>query len=326
MQRAWFVLGMAAVLAGPALPAQQRVEPVCEARLDSDPCQKSIDLFRYLNTQFGTLIAGGNATLGQGGSLGGLGHVSFGVRVNMLQASVPVVSGVAASADVAGPPPTAHYPTTSKYVAFPEVDAAVGLFRGFPIGLTYIGGVDGLLSASYLPSFEAGGMSVSNSVGVVRFGFGGRIGVLQETMLTPGISVSYFERRLPKATIGATVSPTETYDIQGVDLSAKSWRVVASKTILGFGLAAGFGRDYYNASARISYNVEGFVPPAPINAGASSTRTNIFGDLSVNLIPLIKFVGEVGRVSGGSVVTYNTFDRNANDARWYGSIGARLVF
>lgn len=322
MRRAWFVLGLAVVLAAPTLSAQQGVDPVCQGRPDGDACQKAVDLFQYMNTQLGTLIAGGNATLGQGGSLGGLGHVSFGVRANMIQASVPVVTTMSASPTIQ----RSNYATTNSYVAFPEVDAAIGLFRGFPIGLTYIGGVDALLSASYLPSFQAGGVAVSNSVGAFRFGFGGRIGLLQETMLTPGISVSYFERRLPKASIAATVSPDETYDIQGVDLSAKSWRVVASKSFLGFSLLAGIGRDYYDASARISYDIAGFVPDGPIGAGANPTRTNLFADLSVNIIPLVKLVGEVGRVSSGSVPTYNTFDRNANDARWYGSVGARLVF
>jgi hypothetical protein len=127
-------------------------------------------------------------------------------------------------------------------------------------------------------------------------------------------------------TIQASASNTASFGVQGLDLRAKSWRVVASKSIIAFGLAVGFGRDYYDANANLTYNVNGVQPTAPIQASESPTRTSMFGDLSFNLIPFIKFVGEVGRVSSGSVTTYNTFDRNANDARWYGSVGAHLVF
>ncbi|HJP60006.1 MAG TPA: hypothetical protein VJ865_08400, partial [Gemmatimonadaceae bacterium] len=58
-------------------------------QVSQDACQKAIDLFRYLAPQLGTSIAGGNATLGQGGNLGGLGHFSAGLRVNAVQGSLP---------------------------------------------------------------------------------------------------------------------------------------------------------------------------------------------------------------------------------------------
>ncbi|HEY7877014.1 MAG TPA: hypothetical protein VIC55_02240 [Gemmatimonadaceae bacterium] len=325
MQRPLFVMGAALLLAGPPVAAQQQgPDPQCQGQSASDACQKALDLFRYMNTQLGTLIAGGNATLGQGGTLGGLGHVSVGVRANVLQASVPNAKSV--DTPGIGPALSTPYTTSSKYVALPEVDAAIGVFRGFPIGVTYIGGLDALVSAAYLPSFEQDGVNVSNSVGALRFGFGARVGVLQETVLTPGISVTYLERNLPMTTIQASASNTASFGVQGLDLRAKSWRVVASKSIIAFGLAVGFGRDYYDANANLTYNVNGVQPTAPIQASESPTRTSMFGDLSFNLIPFIKFVGEVGRVSSGSVTTYNTFDRNANDARWYGSVGAHLVF
>ena len=43
------------------------------------------------------LITGGNATIGQSGALGGLGHFSIGVRVNALQASIPKLDNIAAT-------------------------------------------------------------------------------------------------------------------------------------------------------------------------------------------------------------------------------------
>ena len=326
MQRPLFVLGAVALFATRSVPAQQTaVDPHCQSLTSGDACQKALDLYKYLNNQLGTLIVGGNATLGQGGTLGGLGHFSVGVRLNFLQAHVPDVHVFTTQSP--GPAVSTTFRTDGKYVAFPQADVAIGLFRGFPIGITYIGGVDGLVSVAYLPTFEKNDVQVSNSVGALRFGFGGRIGLLQETVLTPGISVSYIERNLPKATIVADGS----YGVSDMDLNAKSWRIVANKTVLGIGLGAGFGRDYYDSHASLVYPPSGALPQNPPGTtsntvATSPTRTSIFGDLSFNLIPLIKFVGELGRVSGGSVNTFNTYDRSPNESQWYGSIGARVVF
>src|SRR5919204_6253244 len=59
-----------------ALPAQSSQCPsgTNQQRATQDACQQSIDLFKYMVPQLGIAITGGNATLGQGGALGGLGH------------------------------------------------------------------------------------------------------------------------------------------------------------------------------------------------------------------------------------------------------------
>lgn len=336
MTRTWFVFAVAAAVLVPTVQAQQNLNPQCgqfvgvevggrivgEAQ-GSDGCQKAVDLYQYLNTQIGTLVAGGNATLGQGGTLGGLGHFSIGARVNLLSASIPDVQGVNVSPTA---PQSSGYTTNGKTLIFPELDAAVGLFHGFPIGITYIGGVDLLASASYLPAMDQTGVRIGHPTGAIRFGYGIRLGLLQETFLTPGISVTYQERSLPVTTIVATATPTENFSVRDLDLRTKAWRVVASKNLLWVTLAAGFGRDYYDANAKITYNVDGQMPPAPVSLAVSPSRTNIFGDVSLNVIPFVKLVGELGRVSGGSVHTFNMFDDDVNRSRWYGSVGARLAF
>src|ERR1700682_6533110 len=65
-----------------------------QTRASQDACQKAIDLFKYMAPQLGVSITGGNATLGQGSSLGGLGHFSIGLRVNAVQGSLPQVQNV----------------------------------------------------------------------------------------------------------------------------------------------------------------------------------------------------------------------------------------
>ena len=336
MTRTWFVFAVAALVGVTPAEAQQGLNPQCgqfvgvevggkivgEAQ-GSDGCQKAVDLYQYLNTQLGTLVAGGNATLGQAGTLGGLGHFSIGARVNLLQASIPDVQGVNVSA---GAPQSSGYTTNGKRLLFPELDGALGVFRGFPIGITYIGGIDLLGSASYLPSVEQTGVRVGHPTGAIRFGYGVRLGLLQETFLTPGISVTYQERSMPMTTIFATASPTESFSVRDLDLRTRAWRIVASKNLLWVSLAAGFGRDYYDANARITYNVNGQTQQTPVSLAVSPSRTNFFGDVSLNVIPFVKLVGELGRVSGGSVHTFNTFDDDVNRSRWYGSIGARLAF
>src|SRR4051812_28928582 len=61
----------------------------CAAGTTQDACQKSVDLFQFMAPQLGTSIAGGNAQLGQGGTLGGLGHFAIGVRANVIQGTIP---------------------------------------------------------------------------------------------------------------------------------------------------------------------------------------------------------------------------------------------
>ena len=55
----------------------------------NDLCQKAVDIFTLVAPQFGTSIAGGNAVLGTGGHLGGLGHFSVGVRLNAIKGTIP---------------------------------------------------------------------------------------------------------------------------------------------------------------------------------------------------------------------------------------------
>lgn len=311
----------------PASLWAQGVDPACAdasivgpLHLGGDACQKALDLYRYLNVQLGTLIAGGNATLGVGGTVGGLGHVAVEARVNILRASIP---DVASAGVVPGLAQQSSFSTNSQFVPFPVVDASVGLLRGIPVGVTSVGGLDALVNLAYVPSFSSSGVDVSPSGSGVRLGWGARLGLLAETALTPAISVTWLRRDLPTTTITATASSTRSFTVQDYSMHTTAWRVVASKHLLLLGLAAGYGRDTYDASARVTYDVDGAQPASPIPAATKPTRNSAFGDVSLDL-PVLKIVGEVGRVWGGSVATYNTFDPAADAARYYGSIGLRL--
>ena len=329
-----------ALLVGTTLSAQTP-DPQCPSgttaqQVSQDACQKAIDLFRYLAPQLGTSIAGGNATLGQGGNLGGLGHFSAGLRVNAVQGSLPNFDNI--QIGTAGAQRSPAIDTKTQFFPMPTADLAVGIFKGIPLPLTNVGGVDLLVSAAYLPEFENSGVKVHVPNGSLKLGYGARVGILQESLLVPGISVSYLRRDLPTvdltaaANAGGLSSNDDSLYVTGLSLKTKAWRVVASKSLILFGLAAGFGQDTYESSASVRAHVAARPPftaasdAGPVALSQNLTRSNIFADLSMNLL-LFKITGEIGQVSGGTINTYNTFSgKQPADSRLYGSVGARFGF
>jgi len=175
-------------------------------------------------------------------------------------------------------------------------------------------------------------VSVKVPNGSLKLGYGARVGILQESLLVPGVSVSYVRRDLPTVNIAAN-SGNDSLNVNNFSLKTTAWRVVASKGLLLFGLAAGIGQDKYESSTDVSAHLAArTVPPvaafnsAPVALSQSITRTNVFADLSLNLL-LFKLTGEIGQVSGGTINTYNTFSgTQAADSRIYGSVGARFGF
>jgi hypothetical protein len=126
-----------------------------------------------------------------------------------------------------------------------------------------------------------------------------------------------------------------TINIDDANVNTSAWRVVASKSFVVFGLAAGYGQDKYDQSTTVRGTVSGFAIPGvgtigntpfgPVAMSQDVTRSNMFVDLSVNLM-LLKIVGEIGRVSGGDFPTItNSFSSgNIDDSRVYGSVGLRF--
>src|SRR5579883_95658 len=288
--------------------------------LYQDACQKTVDVFAYLAPQLATAIAGGNATLGQGGTLGGLGHFTIGVRANAVDGDVPKIDNTAISTTGAVADTLAV-----KRVAVPMVtaDLGIGLFKGLPLGVTRVLGVDALVSALYVPTYN------SNSVDVrpdhpLKLGLGGRLGILGESGFLPGISFTYLVRDLPQTSIIAT-SGTDSLRVQNLDVSTRAWRVVAGKHLLFLGIAAGVGQDHYRASTSVGAEVNGFSSAGSLaSPSLSLTRTNYFGDLSYNL-PVVTIAAEVGRIAGGVLPTYNAFaGKPAGAGRLYGSAGVRI--
>ncbi|HUF27171.1 MAG TPA: hypothetical protein VMM18_09355 [Gemmatimonadaceae bacterium] len=306
--------------------AGAQVSPSCpggtiQEQATQDACQKAIDLFQYMAPQLGTVVAGGNATLGQGGTLGGFPHFSVGIRANALHGSLPNIE--AHDPSVTGAQQSTYEPK-SQFLGLPAVDAAIGVFAGLPLGLTNVGGVDLLLSAWYIPEIAGQGVEVAAPDGSLKIGYGARVGLLQESLLMPGLSATYMKRDLPVLDLTGTAG-NGSLAVRALDVQTTSWRIVASKSMILFGLAAGFGKDTYKTSANIQASAGGF-DSQEFAAAQNITRTSVFGNASMSLL-MLKAVAEIGHVSGGEIVTYNQFDgKKADDSRLYGSIGLRFGF
>lgn len=306
-----------------------------QQRATQDACQLAVDLFQYMAPQLGLALTGGNATLGQGGTLGGLGHFTVGVRANVFRGDLPQVQEVTLSTSGAQ---RRTVGTEGRILGMPTVDAAIGLFKGIPLGVTNVGGIDLLVSAAYIPEVDTDAVDVTTD-NPLKFGFGARLGLVQESLIAPGVSVTFLRRQLPTvnvvgaAEVGPGATQADTLYVNSTRIFSNAWRVVASKNFLVFGLAAGIGQDDYSSSTNVRAAVQPR-PPATLQTQRADVtleqdlkRTNMFLDVSLNL-PFTKLVLEVGQVMGGEVpATYNTFSGKAADAsRVYGSVGLRFGF
>jgi hypothetical protein len=180
----------------------------------------------------------------------------------------------------------------------------------------------------YIPEFDQSNVALELPDGGLEIGYGARVGLLQESLIIPGVSVTWLKRDLPKANLSGSTTAAAgleaDLEVNDLDVSTTAWRVVASKSLVMFGLAIGAGQDTYKSSANI-------VGRSALAEGTASVeqelkRTNYFADLSMNLM-VLKIIGEVGMVQGGTVETFNQWDgKQAADKRMYGSVGARLSF
>ena len=295
------------------------------ARLTQDACQMSLDVFALMAPQLGLALTGGNATLGQGGTLGGPGHFSIGLRANVFWGDLPEVSDFPTPSLTGRQQRTGSLalPAKSQIVGLPTADAAVGIFRGVPLGLTNVGGIDLLVSATYVPEIGDAGDDIQiKPERNLQLGYGVRIGLLQESIIVPGVSFTYLKRDLPTTSLMGTAS-TFTIDITDAKVKTSAYRVVVSKSLVMFGLAAGIGQDRYSESAQVRAT-SGAIASSVVSFDEKLNRTNYFLDLSLNL-PILKLIGEVGQVTGGTVETYNEFTTGSVDkSRLYGALGFRI--
>jgi hypothetical protein len=301
--------------------------PTSQNQATANARQQAADLFQYMAPQVATSIAGGSPTLGQTGTLGGLGHFSVGVRGTAVNGSLPKVDQFPVCYTGAV---STTLPTGSQVIPGAGADAAIGVFGGIPLALTSVGAVDLLLSATYLPSVDENNVQVSLPDGSLKIGYGARIGLLSESIIVPGVSLSFMKRDLPTLDMTANSGVADSLFVTGLKVKTTSWRIEASKSLLMFGVFGGVGKDKYESSvntvrasvgAPVVGRANAALTPSP---SQSIDRTNLFVGVKLNLL-FFKLAAEVGQASGGDVTTFNKFSGSAPDAsRAYGSLGIRF--
>jgi hypothetical protein len=323
------------LVAAIAAPAQAQC-PTAAA----DGCQKAVDLLNFMTPQLATALVGGNPTLGQGGVLGGLGHFSIDIRASVVNGQLPQFNNVGLSTSGAQ-----HSTFTSKqqYIPFPSVDAGIGLWRGLSLGVTHVGGVDALVTMTYIPNnigqgdkTTCAGCSNSDQTnftvtgGNEKFGYGFRLGLLEESVVTPGVSFAWVQRDLPILSLTSSVdasgsNPSGTIALNNFTINTSAWRITAAKSFLIFGISGGLGQDKYDASSSITATVTAPGNPSGTQAAnLSMTRMNYFVGAYVNLF-IFKLEGEYGQVTGGTVpAAFNSFGSDAATSRSYATLGLRF--
>jgi hypothetical protein len=315
------------VLAAVAVPVRAQ-NPGCASASTqtADACEKAVDLFNYMMPQLGTSLVGGSHTLGMGTTLGGFPHFAIALRGNAIMGDLPDIQALNVST---GGRQQSNITTNSQILGLPGVDFAVGVYKGFPLGVSRIGGVDLIGSVTYVPEIKNtdGGVSIKPDGGSTKIGIGARVGLLEQSLVVPGVSFSYLVRDLPTLSLAASASDAD-FAINKFSVKTKSWRLAAQKNLFLFQLGAGVGQDTYTSGADIVITVNDPVPGAgSVSASPKQdlTRTTYYGTVGVNLF-LAKLVAEIGQVSGGTVTTYNNFDEAADKSRLYGSVGLRISF
>ncbi|MCC6319193.1 MAG: hypothetical protein IT361_16085 [Gemmatimonadaceae bacterium] len=309
---------------GGTIDSQCRATTVAE-RTTQDACQKAIDLFLFMAPQLGGALTGGNAISGEHSVIGRGGHSSVGIRFNVVNARLPLVDDVSPAITGAV---ASDYAIKEQVIPVPTIDAAVGIFRGVPIGGSYAFGLDGLLNVAVVPSLSAGDFEVSLPDGPVRLGIGARVSLVSESVLTPGISFSFLRRDLPHLAVKGSPGADEI-EIDDFQVRTSAWRGVIGKSLGVVVLTGGFGQDRYRTSTIAQVRVtRGGVTTSASRIVATQTmrRDNAFGSVALDL-GAFALVAEGGRASGGRVATYNTFaGKRADDPLTYGSAGFRFRF
>jgi hypothetical protein len=299
--------------------------------------------------QIGMVIAGGNPVIGAASTgglrFGAIPRIDLTVRVNLVFIELPDILAAEAG-------PTIQRLNQRLGVPAPAFAASgsVGVLQGFSVmpGIGGIGSLDVLGSGAWLPfrAFNVDGFDTDSPD--LAWGIGARLGLLRESFVAPGVSLSLMYRALGRVAFGdvcpghplgggdVVVCPVPG-DVGEFAFDLRNWstRGVVGKRFLGFGLLGGFGYDRYHSD--IDFAFRGEVLP-DIEAGGhrvyrfsdldvSSSRWSVFGNFSYTFL-LTSLSLEAGWQQGGSPVP--GFAREARfdprSGNFFGGAGVRLSF
>jgi hypothetical protein len=282
-------------------------------------CAAAVDGTRAFHPVVGVLVSGGNPTIGSAATLGGLGHASLTLRANAVELVLPDLAYDGSSSTV---------PAGDKLFApAPLVEGALGVYRGVGNGLL---AVDLLGSAQLLPTDQIDNLTVASGarkIGGIALGlgYGARVGLLRERGPLPAVSVSIMRRDIPEITYGDL--PAGDRYSYGVDLHATNLRLVASKQLPVFDVAAGLGWDKYTGDAVVTFRdpITG-VPRPDVPVELNSSR--VLGFLNAGMsLSVARLTGEVGYQGGKDQNLSTDFeDFDTTKGKFFAGLGLRVDF
>ncbi|HEX5581230.1 MAG TPA: hypothetical protein VFX39_06590 [Gemmatimonadaceae bacterium] len=306
------------------------IHPDCAAQpLTEDACQLSVDIFRVSTPLITSALAGGAPITD---IANGSQRFRIGLRVSAVNGFFPDLAGRDVGTGAARSTAVA---TEEVPVPVPTVDVSAQLFPGIrlgigPLGFGRVGAVSALASATYLPDVEGEeDFSVTTEGSGLKFGFGGRVGIVEGLPFLPDLSASWEHRSLPTTNIAA-YAEDDSLSLSDMSLASQSIRVIAAKRFPIIGITAGWGQDRLDTKGKLSAVVRDPLSPVGVATQVVSisdalTLSRYFAGLSVALGPL-GIGAEIGQVSGDAPVTYNTFDGADEDSRLFGTVTLRLAF
>lgn len=331
----------AALAAAAPLAAQTSIDNVCTSgsvpTVAAEECAIVAQAVDAAQPQLGILLAGGNPILGTastgGVRLGLIPRVSFTGRVNVVGARLPDIRQLeGGEADEFAVPAPAI-----------GANVSIGLTQGFSVApmIGGFGAIDLLGSVSVLP------LSLLEDFGDNAFswGAGARVGLIRESFVTPGVSVSLMYRDLGDVQFGEVCSGAEVPvadnrftcttsddDFGEIEFGLSNWsaRAAVSKRLLGLGLTAGVGYDKFDTDANFAFRAPG--PPVGAeqvyrfnDIAVDNDRWSAFLDASFTVL-VASLVGEVGWMQGSDAISGfpSTSDFDPGEGTWFGSLGFRL--
>lgn len=317
-------------------------------------CGQVVNSIANVQPAFGIAFSGGAHTLGTattiGRRLGLFPRIAVTARFNAALADVPdLLDNFNPTFDDSDPPQVTPMGTVGIPVGAFQGDVTVGLFNGISVGpmVGGLGAIDLLGSVSYVPAVEQVGLTQE----IINLGVGARVGLLQQGLLMPGISVSgMYRTMLDDVSFGDIATDGDPAEFS-TGLSTLSLRAAVSKGFLMFDLAAGAGYDMYSSDVAFDFLLE--CPDAqcdpdnnvaePITLGTangvagelSTAAWNIYGNVGLSLV-LLNIVGEVGYQKATDIIDAAALQEaglpnqaptteSLEGGRFFASIGVRLT-
>lgn len=268
-------------------------------------CGQVVQAMSAVQPTVGIGFSGGAHTLGTASTIGrrlGIPRVSVTARANVALADAPdLLNGYTPTFDEDGrlrPMGTVSVPVP----AF-QGDVVLGIYNGLATGaLPGFGAIDLLGSVSFVPTVSRIGMTDP----IVNAGVGGRLGLLRQGLIVPGVSVSAMYRTMLSDITFGELGPSGTGGDPAeftAGLSTWSFRGGVSKGLLLFDLAGGVGYDLYSSEVEFDWRLR--CPPERcgqeiiletqdgVKGTLRTSAWNAHGNLGFNLL-LLRIVAEVG--------------------------------